>query len=57
MKTATLSPDIERQLADREARHLRHQAMLEDHHELKHRRREDHHRGRHKLRFTAQTLP
>ena len=34
--------DIEKQLSNLEARHKRHQAMLDEHRERKHRRREAH---------------
>lgn len=53
-----MQPDlnIERQLTELEIRHIRHQAMLDEHHERKHRRREDHRNGMHRRRHTIQTL-
>lgn len=42
MQTDTLPPSIETQLKDLEARHKRHQRMLEEHREEKHRRRQRH---------------
>lgn len=38
----TLPPSIDLQLKDLEARHKRHQRMLEEHREKKHRRRQRH---------------
>jgi hypothetical protein len=51
-----LYPSVEKQLADRESRHKRHRAMLEEHHERKHDRRERHHRGVHRMKFPAHCL-
>ena len=42
MQNDTLPQPIERQLKDLESRHLRHQAMIENHREEKHRRRQRH---------------
>ncbi len=61
MQTDTLPPNIERQLKDLEARHQRHQSMLEQHREDKHERRRRHragwHRGGHKATGIPVVLP
>lgn len=49
--TSTLPAPIEKQLADLETRHKRHQAMLDDHHEAKHERRRRHKAGWHRRRL------
>jgi hypothetical protein len=45
-----LPQGIGKQLKDLEARHQRHQRMLEDHHEAKHERRRRHKAGWHRIK-------
>lgn len=45
-----MTPEIEAKLKNLEARHARHQTMLEDHREAKHQRRDRHRKGWHKVR-------
>jgi hypothetical protein len=53
MKTPSILPaPIEKQLADLETRHKRHQRMLFEHHEAKHDRREQH-----RARKFARSIP
>jgi len=51
MNTDTLPEPIERQLANLEAKHLRHQAKMEEQHEAKHEARRRHKAGWHKRRL------
>lgn len=53
----SLPASIDIRLTNLEARHQRHQRMLEDHHEAKHDRRKRHREGWHKRKYTAHTLP
>jgi len=55
MNPQSLPANIEAQLSELETRHRKHQAMLEDHHEARHRRRERH-RRRHDPKAIAITL-
>ncbi|MEY3895587.1 MAG: hypothetical protein RLZZ214_1106 [Verrucomicrobiota bacterium] len=55
MNPQSLPANIEAQLSELEIRHRKHQAMLEDHHEARHRRRERH-RRRHDPKAIAITL-
>jgi hypothetical protein len=57
MQTDTLPQPIERQLKDLEARHQRHQSMLEQHREDKHTRRIRHRQGWHKGGHKACGIP
>ena len=50
--TSPLPAPIEKQLADLETRHKRHQRMLYEHHEEKHNRRE-----RHRARHFSRSIP
>lgn len=51
-----LPAPIQQQLTELEARHKRHQAMLDEHHEAKFTRRDNHRRGYHKMKFPPGSL-
>lgn len=54
---ADLPADIGTQLKNLEARHARHKAMLERHHEWKHERRRRHRAGWHRGGHKASGIP
>lgn len=56
-QTIPLPAAVESRLINLEARHQRHQQMLEDHREAKHDRRKRHREGWHKRKYTAHILP
>ena len=51
-----LYPSVEKQLADREAKHAAHQEKMETQRLRKIDARDSHHRGHHKLKFPAYCL-